>query len=268
MSNGEEDTPGGLIEAGVAVVKVAYDDALKPVSKQVGKALETLGKSINVALSPLRGMVWGWEKIEEYLTITVERKLQERQVSHDHVKTPDPDIAVPAMEALRYTKLRENYANLIATAMNDQTANDAHPSFVEILKQLTPDEAKMLEYLPNVGRYEPIVDLGYTLPDKGTFTTHRHVGTLASDAKCEDVQSLPQLVDNLCRLGLTDIPPLLRLNEVSRYDRIRALEQYGSIKAAIPHGGTFHEALLMIGLTHLGVAFRRACIDPLGPQKR
>lgn len=261
MTSSEEKPSGELIKAGVELVKTAYDDALKPVSKEAGKALGTLGKTVNVALAPLRGLVWSWERIEQYLSEAVERKLAERKVPADRVTTPDPDIAVPAVQALTYSKLRENYANLIATAMDKQTAGDAHPAFVEILKQLTSDEAKILEFLPDAGRYEPLVDLGYNVPGKGTFNLIRHLGTLASDAGCSNPTLLPRFVDNLSRLGLTEIPALLRLTEDARYSRIRSMAAYAEFKSSIPGDSTFAEELRMIGLTRLGAAFRKACIS-------
>jgi hypothetical protein len=263
MENSEEAPSGQLIKAGVEIVKTVYGDALQPVSKEAGKALGTLGKTINVALSPLRGLVWGWGRIEEYLTQTVERKLSERKVPQERITTPDPDIAVPAIEALRYSKLRENYANLVATAMDIDTARDVHPAFVEILKQLSPDEALILEYLPSTGRYEPIMDLAYSLPQQGTFRLHRHVSTIGIDAGCKNLHALPQLIDNLCRLGLAEIPPLLKLNDNWRYDRIRTLEIFIQAKASVPQNGEFKEELSMIGLTLLGASFRKACVTKL-----
>lgn len=261
MGKEDEATSGELIKAGVELVKTAYGDALQPVAKEAGKALATLGKTVNVALSPIRGLVWGWERIEEYLTQTVEQKLSDRKVHPDRVTTPDPDIAVPAIEALRYSKLRENYANLVATAMNVDTAMEAHPAFVEVLKQLSLDEILILEYLPAEGRYEPIMDLGFSLPEKGEFLTHRHVATIGVDAKCKSLHALPQLIDNLCRLGLTEIPPLRRLADDGRYDRIRALETFIQVKASVPQGGQFTEGLAMLGLTPLGASFREACVN-------
>ena len=158
MSNTNTDSQGDsgsmkveLLKSGVEIAMTAYDEALRPRAKEVGKTLETLGKTVNVALSPLCGLVWSWEQIEDYVSVTIERKLKERAVPRERITTPDPDVAVPALEALRYSKLRENYANLLATAMDSATARDAHPSFVEILKQLTPDEARILEYLPRRG---------------------------------------------------------------------------------------------------------------------
>jgi hypothetical protein len=243
------------------VVKTAYDDALKPVAAETGKALATLGRTVNMALAPLRGLVWSWDKIEAWLTATVERKLEERAVPNERISTPDPDVAVPAIEALRYTKLKEQYANLLATSMDTATAADAHPSFVEILKQLTPDEAKILQFFPPAGRQEPLMDISFTFPEKGQFLIYRNVSTIAADAGCSSEGIIPRALDNLCRLDLTEIPAIRRLAEDWRYDRIRNLPIVAEARAKIPQNAQFVMEEKMIGLTILGQSFRAACID-------
>jgi len=65
----------------------------------------------------------------------------------DQIVVPKPNVAGPALEALRYTwheeTLSDLYANLLAaSSMDKSTADGAHPAFVEIIRQLTPDEAK------------------------------------------------------------------------------------------------------------------------------
>jgi hypothetical protein len=257
-----------IVKGSFEVIKMAYDDALQPVAKEAGKALGTIGKTVNIVLAPLRGMVWSWEQIEIYISDVVERKIRARKVPVERIITPDPDVAVPALEAMRYSKLRENYANLLATAMDSATAAEAHPSFVEILKQLTSDEAKILEYLPRVELHEPIASLAYQVSlEKGQFNIMRHVGTLGYDAKCKLPEMLPNYVDNLCRLGLTEIPPLTKLAEDWRYDRIRELAIVKKAMIEIPEGSMFIFIPKILGLTVLGKAFRKACIDEAGISK-
>ena len=261
MPDSESDTKGELIKATVEVVKTAYDDALKPVAAETGKALGTIGRTVNMALAPLRGLVWSWDKIEAWLSATVERKLEERKVPNERIVTPDPDVAVPAIEALRYSKLKEQYANLLATAMDSATAIEAHPSFVEILKQLTPDEAKILQFLPKVGRHEPVVDLLFQVPEKGQFLICPCVSTIAADARCSSDAVIPQALTNLCRLGLAEIPAMRQLAEDWRYDRIRKLPIVAEIERQKPANATFVMEHKIIGLTVLGESFRAACIN-------
>ena len=137
----------GTIEAVTGLVKAVpiYEDMVQPVAKQLGKSLETVGKAINVALAPVGILVWGYDKCQDFIQTKVADRLKD--VPPEDIITPKPNIAGPAIEALRYTgheeSLSDMYANLLASAMDKSTADGAHPAFVEIIKQLTPDEAKI-----------------------------------------------------------------------------------------------------------------------------
>ncbi len=113
-----------------------YEDALQPLAKEMGKAFSTIGKTVNVAIAPLKGIIWGYEKFESFIANNLTSKL--KNTSHENIITPPSYIAVPAFEALRYAGnndiLRELYANLLASSMDKETSSSAHPSFVEILK--------------------------------------------------------------------------------------------------------------------------------------
>ncbi len=135
-----------VIEGIVKAVPL-YKDALQPGAKQAGRAVETLGMAVNAILEPLRRMCWNYEQIESYLVPTLNDKL--RDVPAEELINPTSQIAGPAIEALRFVAdepaMRELFANLIASSMNKQTANNAHPAFVEIIKQLSSQEAQILQ---------------------------------------------------------------------------------------------------------------------------
>lgn len=255
------DVSTELVKGAAELTKAAYGDAIQPGAKEVGKALQTVGRAVNLVLAPLLGVVWGGEKIVNYVSTTVPQILERRKVPAERIQAPDPDVAVPALEALRYSKLRENYAILLATSMDSESANDAHPAFAEILKQLTPDEVKILEFLPRAGLHEPLANIEYYIPDGvGTFTMHRHIGTLGTDSGCEYPEALPKYIDNLSRLGLVEVPALGRLSEDWRYNRIRALEIVQTAGERAPGGALMTNFVeTMCGLTNLGSSFRKAC---------
>lgn len=48
----------------LAEVVPVYQDLMQPAFKEIGKGLETVAKSVNVALAPLKVVVWGYEQIE------------------------------------------------------------------------------------------------------------------------------------------------------------------------------------------------------------
>ena len=145
----------GTIKAVTGLVKEVpvYEDAIQPVAKEAGKALQTVGRTVNAALLPVRGLVWGIEKIEEFVQTKVTKKLSNTPV--ENICPPDPAVAGPALESLRYTghkeSLSELYANLLASAMDKETAKTAHPGFVEIIRNMSADEARLLEYNARAG---------------------------------------------------------------------------------------------------------------------
>lgn len=148
------DATNGLFKA----VPV-YDDMVQPAAKQIGSALGTIAKTINLALEPISGMIWSYEKIKEFVSIKVAEKLQ--NIPQESIVTPNPNVAGPVLESLRYTgyeeNLREMYANLLANALDKNTKNEAHPSYAEIIRQLSPSEARLLSILSGCSGYPRIL---------------------------------------------------------------------------------------------------------------
>lgn len=217
-----------LTKAAAEIIKEVpiYEDALQPVAKQIGTALETVGKAVNTALSPINGFIWGVDKIKEFVQVRVSEKL--RNVPPENIIPPKANVAVPAIEALRYSgedeELADLYASLLATAMNKETASGAHPAFPEFIKQLTSDEAKIvklfLQHMPF-----PLITVGWEYKDPkpaegktggGDVLTHfSHLGKLAG---CEYEHLVPSYLDNLCRLGLAEIPAFYQFTGLGIYE--------------------------------------------------
>lgn len=214
----------------VAAIPI-YEDAIRPAAKEIGKALGTIAKTVNIALAPVKGLVWSYEKIEEFVTIKVSEKL--RNTPESEIVTPKPNVAVPALESLRYTgheeSLRELYANLLASSMDLMTSASAHPAFVEILKQITPDEAKLLK-LFSINRAFPLLDVRSErqTPPLGGRDILTSVSTLGEEAGCENAHLTPSYLGNLARLGLIEVPTFFKYTAPNVYDH---LENHPSVLA-------------------------------------
>ncbi|MFD2446371.1 DUF4393 domain-containing protein [Bacillus sp. CGMCC 1.16607] len=191
--------------AAVATAVPIYQDLFQPAVRELGKGVHTLSKTVHIALSPVSALVWGYDQIKNYVQTTVEKKLQ--NVPQENIIVPDPIVVGPAVEALRYTahkeELREMFANLIATAMDKEKALKAHPSYVEIIKQLSPDEARMLSSIKGNGLL-PIIDLRAGKPNGeiGFFEIKKHFTDLAYVAGCSNPELGSAYIENLNRLGL------------------------------------------------------------------
>jgi hypothetical protein len=188
-----------------------YIDAVQPAAKEVGKSLETLAKTINICLAPLKGLIWGYDKIADYLSGALEARLKE--IPPSQIITPNPIIAGPIIESLRFAAneqtLRDLYANLLATAMDSATAKNAHPSFVDIIRQLIPDEAKIINKIAKIGCAPVIRVLAMKKGGLGYITKYNNFSLLGNESGCDCPELTPYYLDNLERLKLLDV----------RYDR-------------------------------------------------
>ncbi|PLY04215.1 MAG: hypothetical protein C0622_03135 [Desulfuromonas sp.] len=199
-----------VISLAKTVAEPFYKDAISPAAKEIGKGFETVAKTINVALSPLKVAIWGYDRIEEYLQNKLSKKLE--NIPQDKIQTPEAHIAVPTIEALRYTgsnpELSELFLNLLATSMNVEKASYAHPAFVKIISEITSDEARLLKAISV--RYrdsgESVFPILYIEPYEAGF--HSKIireETVVINNLCVNLDNpylLSNYMDNLFRLAL------------------------------------------------------------------
>lgn len=250
-----------------------YKDAVQPGATEVGKAFGTLGKTLNVVLAPLKVLVWGYEQIEDFLIRRLSEKLD--GVPSDRIVTPDLTIAGPAVEALKFSghkkELREMYANLLATTIDRDTAREAHPSFVEVIKQLSPDEAKILKFMDGYGEPYPVIDLDkqkkktssvtiFPSPAKPFQHVESDLSLLGSDANCEHQELVPNYIDNLRRLRLIEKVSDFRLSE-GRYEELeRFLQLQERSKKMLEEGEELLIRHRFVQMTTFGKQFCSACV--------
>jgi hypothetical protein len=249
------------------------EDALHPGAKQVGKTIETVGKAINLAISPIAGLVWAWETIWSYLGPALEERL--RGVSPENIVTPSPTVAGPAIEALRFAgreeSLRDLYANLLATAMDRETAYRAHPAFVEILKQLSPDEAKLLSLMATLPEYEmALINVRSEVFSQASVSRSlsdvlRHFYTLGERAGCTFPDLANSYLDNFERLGLIEVDDVYHWageEAIAEYERLEQHPKVLDARAEIEQteGSRVDIGRGLIRITVLGSQFIEACV--------
>ncbi len=241
-----------------SVVPEIYKDIISPAAKEVGKGLVTVGKAVNIALAPIAGLVWGYDKIEKYVKTAVEKRLKNK--NPDDIQSPPPNIAGPLLESLRFSgyqeDLRELYANLLASSMDKNIASNAHPSFVEIIKQISPDEAKILNVLPRVTRY-PQICTAIQKNDK----FHPQIRSNLS------YKDLRREFTDVCRLAKIEHNELVNsyLDNLRRLLLLEFEQAVGQIGLEID----FNENLVVknditeyLSVTKLGQQFIKACVIP------
>lgn len=126
-----------------------YQDLVQPAAKEVGTALQTVAKTVHIALAPVSALVWGYDQIKDWVHKTVTEKLKD--VPPEEIVPPRVAVAGPTIEALRFAAeeptMRELYANLLATSMTSKKQGKAHPAYVDIIRQLEVIDVHVLNFI-------------------------------------------------------------------------------------------------------------------------
>lgn len=254
-----------LLEQTKGVAIEVYKDAVSPIVKPIGEILGFLPRTIKLALS-------GWEKWiingEESLRLTAEAiKEKVKKIPEEKLVEPEPYVAIPTIQQISYCQnseeLRDLYANLLTASMNTDTKWQVHPAFVDIIKQITPDEARIIKCLPNFkNSFMPVVDV--KLLDKGEASKGHQIlvtnfTTIGLDV-IEKKANICSYIDNLLRLNILELPPTYHLTDETLYE---PLEKSILLDKLIPD---IYKELYKIGynhkiivITNFGLLFKQIC---------
>lgn len=217
-----------LAEMGKETIKQGYKDIGENMVAPTAKLLGTIPETINALLIPLNQWIAERQyKLEETKKLLAQ-KLE--KVGTDNLVPPEAHIAVPALQYISYCmdneELRDMYANLLASSMNKVVKNEVHPSYVEIIKQLCPDEAKILRHLAQQEGI-PLIGIRYKRPNSSDgFDIVKHFSNVGYLVHAEFPKNLPQYLDNLTRLGLLNIDSTHSLTFKEFYKPLRECDDF------------------------------------------
>lgn len=258
--------------SGLAKAIPVYDDAIRPAAKEIGKGLQTVAKTVNIALAPVTALVWGYDQIENYISNSVSEKL--KKIPPENIITPNISVAGPTLEALRFAgheeNLREMYANLLATAMNSEVSDFAHPSFVEVVKQMAPKEAEFVTTLSNQENYPHILGIYHTSTTKfGLF-----------NYKSSDTNEIEEFIIKLCKeidinskLAKMYLSNLLRLRILETYEEIETYEDWSNLSTEIIENANLSDSIgveqritINLRFSEFGKTFINVCVKESNSQ--
>lgn len=170
--------------------------------------------------------------------LALENKLS--SVNPDKIVSPEPYVAVPALQYISYAisnkELFDLYANLLSKAMYADTKENVHPSFVEIIKQLSPVDSLVLKRFSD--SEEPIAAamLSIILRPKGLHAIGQPFPERTFLECVTDIQipNIPEeqilvSVDNLKRLGLITLFEY-SLSDANAYDFVKHSHLYQEVQ--------------------------------------
>ena len=256
------DTKDKLIEQASGVLEKTYEDVVHPSAKSIGNTLSLVPRTVGVWFGKWEKWVINGEESIKLTASAVQEKAS--KIPEEKLTEPESYVAIPAIQQLSYCydseELREMYANLLVSSMNTDTKYQVHPSFVDIIKQLTPDEAKLLKKLSKKKVY-PLIDVRMNFPTGG-YKEIVHNFTDDGEDVCDCPSNIFAYLDNFERLKLIDIKNDEHLKSDDFY---KPLENHPEIKKimseSLPEGYKWQIKKGMFELTAFGREFIKICLN-------
>lgn len=271
--------------AGVELAKEVYSDALK-------KPLQAVGQILYGVIVPFAALANAWSGMWEGFQARMVDRMKE--VPEEDIREAPAYLAYQILQTYPFTEeepeLRDAFEQLLASSMNSQTVEHCHPAFVEMLKQMTADEARVMGLFRQVGSIpilEVISSARVDLEPRPVPATPLHMVFRRDDngsgprrtlcylydprlVRCitprpKESPAVQRCIDNLERLGLiaidmtrfmTDGDPYVPILEGSEYKAYQDQHATGPRVLREPRKG-------YAALTALGVSFLRSCVGPV-----
>lgn len=119
-----------------------YDDALSGPAKEVGKLGTDAMKAARLILAPLQYAAAYQDRLERACERISKRVPEERRAE------APPEIVGPVLERMRYvhegSELWDLYEEVLTKSVDAEAQRTLHPSFAQIISQLSRDEAWIL----------------------------------------------------------------------------------------------------------------------------
>lgn len=204
IEDGKNETVGRIVAG------AANNPDIKEAGRILGKSALTVAKTIEVCLLPLAALNFGVQKAREYFANEFAEDLNAKTASIplEDIVEPKASVAGPALQGLAFTHeepdLKEMFLTLLATAMDRKVASEAHPAFVEIIKQMSSQEAEILKSALQAATDIPIAEIRISFSDERFQTIYRHLIQIANTAtgKLTVIAQMPTFIDNWTRLGI------------------------------------------------------------------
>lgn len=251
------------------VLDITDEHAGKIVDNIADKPAEALGTNItsllSLVFSPFRYLneksnIYFAHKLETY-----KKELEEKEKSIPAEKRIKPDFHTVSL-ALDNSKfcitnddLRHMFVNLIVSAMNSDTANSVHPSFAEMIKQMSSTDARVLASFSKEP-VQPLLEIHLiTDSSSSSFATVQTNLFLMKESSDPLFDKTDIAITNLNRLGLLEIDYTTIIGEESKYsDLVRIVDDI--MRKQMP-SKKFEYIRGIASLTPLGEEFIQICLS-------
>lgn len=182
----------------------------------IGGTTTQIGQQINYyGLSPEQACQTAMAMFREYYPTLRQEALTEvsdivnrelRGIPRSDIQAPSPKITVPLLQNASITEetnLREMYGKLLAGDMNKKLKPLVHPAYIEIINQMSSDDAKIFHHIIDIHDNIPVAGIMFT--DGQKYLTHGFPHYFSLYFPDEDPWKTSICIENLSRLNLINI---------------------------------------------------------------
>lgn len=249
----------------LTVVPKILENALSDPAKEVGRFVSNI---FYVVFSPINFPTEKYrlrqEKNLEAYSQSLDTEIS--KIPESNLIDPPLNIVGPALEASKYyiedEPIRNMFAKLIASSMNSETNSKTHPSFIEMIKQMTPLDAQNLSLIGGNDSNIPIANVLVQADINGVeLPILRNL--FLNNENCKDHYLNEASLINLERLGLIELDYQFHFKNGDLYEPFKNTEEYIKIVKLSEEKG-YMEVSLQKGrakVTTFGNQFFNVCIE-------
>jgi hypothetical protein len=152
--------------------------------------------------------------------------------------------------------LRERWDDLVELSTEIEVEVDGHPAFAGILRELHPDEARILRLLYTAGPQAAVDVRNWRPLGIGSHVVAPGLSMIGQHAGCLMVERVPVYLSNLFRLGLI----WFSRDPVGEIGPYQVLETQPEVKEALKRAGRGTTVRRSVRLTPFGEQFCLACL--------
>ncbi|MEG0260549.1 MAG: DUF4393 domain-containing protein [Lysinibacillus sp.] len=255
------------------------DEAMSPVAKSVGNTVSgiwdlAIGNQVSLWLK--KQEVKQIQNFEEFVALT---QNEISLIPAENLIEPELHLLGPILEASKYSlnseELRKIFAKLVASCLDSTSVDILHPSYIEIVKQLSPNDAALLASASNEYVW-PIISLGLSEDSnkEGKFSLDYSISYaplyehILPTEGTGDYLGVTVIIDNLLRLGLITITYESSLVSDGVYNYIDNHPSYKDAQSKLVEAQSnnkpFNSVKVNKGIlrfTELGKNFQKICIE-------
>ena len=233
-------------------------ELLKPPFKVLGEGIESIIKIVFCPFNIIGDKIDSIRKFKKNIADSINR------INEEDFICPELNKIGPVLEASKFYVeneiLSKMFANLLASLCNKMKKNIAHVSFVEVIKQLSPEEAYLLvDLYVNRNEYGCVNLIKKQSINDYDGVINRYIPSKYVDENYFiDKETYGLYIDNLCRLSLIEFTDEM-FSEDYKYDNFERTRLFKECK------NLYNEKLDMIKcyweFTTFGLLFTQICLD-------